>query len=556
MYREARTPSGAWVCHMSAVLLAASVGVPFLLWVAACVPSWRRTVSLTLPIAPLPALAAALLSTPGASVPLPWLMLGGSWALDDTRRPLLAAMALVWCIGGWFALESPSLATKRCDVAWPWLFSLVGNVWLALAMDIGGFYSGFAMMSFGAYALIVLGDGVHTRAAGKRYLIYTVIGEMALLVGLLGASIAGAGHVLRDVPSAVAASPHALWITLALLIGFGVKAALFGVHGWLRMTYAMAPAPVRVVLGGAMINAGVLGWLLTLPIGLITLDPLGTWLILLGLFAAIFGAARGLPLGHAPFVLGWSSVSQIGLLTVLLGAALASGNAGFLPVITLYAAHHGVAKGALFAGSDETMPVRSASRRWLLLPALALAGAPFTSGAAAKLAMKAEMALIDLTWADPWLSVAAVGTTLLMVRVLWCTERMAGDSARTPIAWWLALGAVATGVWWWPLADAVQSGAHYVVALGWPIAVGVALGAVGWSRYTPAPTVFGQRSVIHSRDDRAPATSKDSAVSPTATRTAGAERASVWDARLRSAIPVLLGVLLLVVVAALRARAT
>ncbi len=541
---------------MNAMLFAASVGVPFLLWVAACVPAWRRTVALTLPIAPLPALAAAMLSSPGTSVPVPWLMLGGTWALDGTRRPLLAAMALVWCIGGWFALESPSLATKRHAVAWPWLFSLTGNLWLALATDIGGFYSGFAMMSFGAYALIMLGDGVHTRAAGRLYLIYTVIGEMALLGGLLAASIAGAGNQLGDVPSAVAASPHALWITMALLVGFGVKAALFGVHGWLRMTYAMAPAPVRVVLGGAMINAGVLGWLLTLPIGLTTLDPLGPWLIVLGLFAAIYGAARGVPLGYAPFVLGWSSVSQMGLITVLLGAALASGNSGFIPVITLYAAHHGVAKGALFAGSDETLSVRPAYRRWLLLPALALAGAPFTSGAAAKLSMKAEFAMIELTWADPWLSVAAVGTTLLMVRVFWSTERMAGEAMRTPLSWWLALGSVATAVWWLPLAADVQSGASYLVTLGWPIAAGVALGALAWSRHTPRPTVFGERSAIQSVDVQVPAKSKDSDVSPRPVSTAGAERASAWDARLRSAIPVLLGVVLLVVVAALMTHAT
>lgn len=541
---------------VSALLLAASVGVPFLLWVAACVPAWRRSVSLTLPIAPLPALAAAMLCTPGTTVPMPWLLLGGTWALDPTRRLLLVAMALVWCFGGWFALESPSLVARRHAVVWPWLFSLTGNLWLAVATDLGGFYSGFAMMSFGAYALIVLGDDVHTRAAGKRYLIYTVIGEMALLGGLLAASIAGAGNRLGDVPSAVAASPHALWITLALLAGFGVKAALYGLHGWVRMTYAVAPAPVRVVLGGAMINAGVLGWLLTLPIGLITLDPLGTWLIGLGLFAAIYGAARGVLLGHAPFVLGWSSVSQMGLLTVLVGAALATGHAGFVPVIALYAAHHGVAKGALFAGSDETLPVRPAYRRWLLLPALALAGAPFTSGAAAKLAMKTELALIDLTWADPWLSVAAVGTTLLMVRVLWCTERLGGETTRTPVAWWLALGTVASGVWWWPVATDVQSGAHYAVALGWPIGVGVMLGVIGWSRYTPIPMVFGQRATSRSPSEQAPSTASHADVSPPAIGGAAAARASRWDTRLRAAIPVLLGILLLAVVAALRAHAT
>jgi hydrogenase-4 component B len=544
---------------MSALLLAASVAVPCLLWIVACVPRWQRVATLALPIAPLPALAAALLVAPGTTLDLPWLMLGGTWALDDTRRTLLAAMSLMWCVGGWFALESPDTCTRLPRLVWPWLFTLTGNVWLAVATDIGGFYSGFAMMSFGAYALIVLRDDRPAHAAGTHYLWYTIVGEMALLGGLIAASIAGAGNRLSDVPSAVAASPHALWITLALLVGFGVKAALFGLHGWLRMTYAMAPAAVRVVLGGAMINAGVLGWLLTLPIGLITLDPLGTWLARLGLAAALYGAARGVMLGHAPVVLGWSSVSQMGLITMLVGVALSNGDLVFVPAIALYAAHHGIAKGALFAGSDHTISVRALHRRWLVLPALALVGAPFTSGAAAKLSMKAALGAAEVAWPLPWLTAAAIGTTLLMVRVLWCTERMAGDGQRWPIAWMLALVTVVSAIWWLPLGVAADTGAGSLVALTWPIAIGVAIGALGWSRYTPQLTAsLGVAAV--DRNATAPDTATSPDTTPAASRANGAhleaERAARADTLLRRALPMLMGVLLLAVVAALWARAT
>jgi len=538
------------------------VATPFLLWIVACVPRWKAAAALMLPIAPLPALAAAMLVAPGTGVEVPWLMLGGTWALDDTRRPLLAAMALMWCVGGWLVLESPTIRARLQRVAWPWLFTLTGNMWLAVATDIGGFYSGFAMMSFGAYTLIVWRDDGPTRAAGAQYLAYTVLGEMALLGGLLAASISGAGNRLADVPSAVAASPHSLWITLALLAGFGVKAALFGLHGWLRMTYAVAPAAVRVVLGGAMINAGVLGWLLSLPIGLITLEPLGSWLARLGLAAALYGAARGMMHGHAPVVLGWSSVSQMGLITMLVGVALSSGEPSFAAVIALYAAHHGLAKGALFAGSDELLSVRAAHRRWLLLPALALAGAPFTSGAAAKLAMKAELGAAGISWPLPWLTAAAIGTTLLMVRVLWCTERMTGDGSRWPVAWLLALGATATGVWWLPLASAPETGAGSAFALAWPIVAGVVIGAIGWSRSTPRASVAASwpwrrvETPEPSAADSVGAAKAGTAAVRTHRARGLAERAERVDTRLRSALPVVMGALLLVVVAALWARAT
>lgn len=547
---------------MSAALLAASVVTPFVLWIVSCVPRWRRTAAFMLPIAPLPALAAAMLVPHGTGMDLPWLMLGGTWALDDTRRPLLAAMALMWCVGGWFVLESPAIRARLQRIAWPWLFTLTGNMWLAVATDISGFYSGFAMMSFGAYTLIVWRHDGPARAAGAQYLAYTVFGEMALLSGLVAASIAGAGNRLADVPSAVAASPHAVWITLALLAGFGVKAALFGLHGWLRMTYAVAPAAVRVVLGGAMINAGVLGWLLSLPIGLITFEPLGSWLARLGLAAALYGAVRGVIHAHAPVVLGWSSVSQMGLITMLVGVALSSGEPSFIGVIALYAAHHGLAKGALFAGSDASLSVRAAHRRWLLLPALALAGAPFTSGAAAKLAMKAELGVAGISWPLPWLSAAAIGTTLLMVRVLWCTERMTGDGSRWPVAWLLALGASATGVWWLPLGSVPETGAGSAFALAWPIVAGVVIGAIGWSTYTPRASVAASWPWRRFETTTpAPAEAVGAAKAGTsAVRTdngrARGERAERADTQLRSALPVVMGAMLLVVVAALWARAT
>jgi hydrogenase-4 component B len=547
---------------MSATLLAASVVTPFLLWIVSCVPRWRGATAFMLPIAPLPALVAAMLVPDGTGMDLPWLMLGGSWALDDARRPLLASMALMWCVGGWFVLESPTIRARLLRIAWPWLFTLTGNMWLAVATDIGGFYSGFAMMSFGAYTLIVWRDDGPARAAGAQYLAYTVFGELALLGGLLAASSAGAGNRLADVPGAVAASPHAVWITLALLTGFGVKAALFGLHGWLRMTYAVAPAAVRVVLGGAMINAGVLGWLLSLPIGLITVEPLGSWLARLGLAAALYGAVRGVSSADASVVLGWSSVSQMGLITMLVGVGLSTGEPSFIGVIAVYAAHHGLAKGALFTGSDQRLFVRAAHRRWLLLPALALAGAPFTSGAAAKLAMKAELGAAGISWPLPWLTAAAIGTTLLMVRVLWCTERMTGDGARWPVAWLLALGATATGVWWLPLDAAPETGAGSAFSLAWPIVAGVVIGAIGWSRYTPRASVTAAWPWRHfeTTEPAAADAVRAAKVGTSAVRTgsghARRERAERADTRLRSVLPVVMGAILLAVVAALWTRAT
>ena len=104
--------------------------------------------------------------------------------------------------------------------------------------------------------------------------------------------------------------------------------------------------------------------------------------------------------------------------------------------IALHGLHHALAKNAHFPGVTGT--AASARLRALfpigqILPALALAGAPLTSGALAKLYMKATTGSLPAQL--PWLlSIAAVGTTCLMLRFLWSIQQMpqTADSHESP----------------------------------------------------------------------------------------------------------------------------
>jgi hydrogenase-4 component B len=555
---------------VSGVLLAAAVAVPALLTLLALVPPWRSRLVPVLPLAPLPALLAALLVPEDTTLSVPWLLLGGTWALDAVRRLLLAQMALVWALGALVAARHADTAPRLPTLTLPWLLTLTGATWVALAHDIAGFYSAFALLSFGAYPLVVARGGPDTVPAGRRYLVYTVGAEMALLVGLLGASARGAGQSLAGVASVLTAAreePVGLLLLLALLIGFGVKSALLGVHGWLPATYTVAPAPVRVVLGGALINAGVLGWLVTLPLGAAAFPTVGTPLVAVGLLAAIGGALRGTLLARVPTMLGWSSVSQMGLVTLLLGVALVSERPESAAVLALYAVQHGLAKGALFAGSAAHWPLPLAGRWLLLVPALALAGAPLTSGAVAKLGLKQLLTDAGLSALVPWTSVAAIGTTLLLTRVWWQVLANTG-AADTPPAdtrsaggvgdwpWPLFVLAVASAVWWWPVPIARDAGVSSALALGWPLVAGVlaalalrrwlpivatiSSGAPGQSAHSAPPSPVPHTPVTHTADESSPRRgASDPSAVPEDQRPDRSERAELL---LRRALPWGLGV--------------
>jgi len=90
-------------------------------------------------------------------------------------------------------------------------------------------------------------------------------------------------------------------------------------HFWLPLAHPVAPTPASAVLSGAMIKAGLLGWLLTLPLSETALPQWGTLMIMVGALASIGAALIGVCQHQAKAVLAYSSISQMGLITIMVG---------------------------------------------------------------------------------------------------------------------------------------------------------------------------------------------------------------------------------------------
>jgi formate hydrogenlyase subunit 3/multisubunit Na+/H+ antiporter MnhD subunit len=256
-------------------------------------------------------------------------------------------------------------------------------------------------------------------------------------------------------------------MTFALLfVGFGVKIGALPFHSWMMPAYQATPIPVAAALAGSMVNAGILGWLRFLPLGHTSSPEGGVLFIIAGAVAALYGVITGLGKRQAGAVLGGSSISQMGLITVIFGMGLLDKNAGILavPVLIIYVVHHSLAKSSLFLGYDlierQGKNVSHLQLTALLLPALALAGLPFTSGAIAKTAFK-ELAL---SLGEPWSTlstfffpVTAMTTTLLMLHfmvVIRCNKGKEKPGRRTSrIIFALSLLTVAMTLWLWPAAS-------------------------------------------------------------------------------------------------------
>lgn len=401
---------------------------------SADLPGWHAGL---LVIASVPALAAAWLVPVGASLSLPWLFLGTELGLDETSRVFLWFSALLWLAAGIYAAQQLRCGGAARRFHGLFLLAMGGNLWLIFGQDLFSFYAGFALMGLACYGLIIH-DGRDTALkAGRVYLVMTLFGEVSLFAALV--LIAQQTGTVVPTPEDLAAI-DALAVSL-LLIGLGVKAGLVPLHLWLPTAYAAAPTPVSAVLGSAMIKVALLGWLRFLPLGTATLPELGAVIAVLGLISLFYALPIGLVQSDAKALLGYSSISKMGLAVLLIGLILMQ--PGLAPTgvaaLTLFAAYHALVKGGLFLGVGLRQDALRSG--WvgfvvlsgLALLALALASAPFTSGALSKYVMKPLLDTSPWPWLPAAMVVVAVGTTLLMARLFWV---LVGLPSREPMPRW------------------------------------------------------------------------------------------------------------------------
>lgn len=382
--------------------------------------AWRASLVV---IGALPALAAAWLVPVGSTWSLPWLFLGTELGLDETSRIFLLFSAILWLAAGIYAAQHIRCAERSRGFHALYLLAMAGNLWLILGQDLFSFYAGFALMGLACYGLIIHDARPGALEAGRVYLVMTLIGEVCLFAALV--LIAQQTESLSPTATDLA-SIDALAVSL-ILIGLGVKAGLFPLHLWLPTAYAEAPTPASAILGSAMIKVALLGWLRFLPLGTATLPELGAAIAMLGLVSLFYSLPIGLVQSDAKALLGYSSISKMGLAVLLLGLILMQPSlapAG-ITALTLFAAYHALVKGGLFLGIGLRQEAKR--RSWaavgvvigLAILALTLASAPFTSGALSKYLMKPILNASPWPWLPAAMVVAAVATTLLMARFVW-----------------------------------------------------------------------------------------------------------------------------------------
>ncbi|WP_394842308.1 oxidoreductase [Pendulispora brunnea] len=244
--------------------------------------------------------------------------------------------------------------------AWPAFNLLVASmVLVVVARHALLFLFAWEAMSLSAYVLVTLEHHEsEVRRAGWVYLIATHIGTACLvaLFLLLGKSVQGFDLVPGTHPTA-----SALLFGLAV-VGFGVKAGFVPFHVWLPEAHAAAPSHVSALMSGVMIKMGFYGLLRMV----LVLGPPSAWwgpvLMIIGFLGALLGISLAFYQRDLKRVLAYSSVENMGLITLGMGTGLWGLTSGRPHVAVLgvssallHVWNHTLMKGLMFLGAGSIL---------------------------------------------------------------------------------------------------------------------------------------------------------------------------------------------------------
>ena len=263
-------------------------------------------------------------------------------------------------------------------------------VWILIEGDVFGFLLAWEAMSISSYMLVNFEhEREGTRQAGYLMLAMGEAGFIAVaIVFLLLAVRAGSWQFSELKAAAIGLGPVSRWIVFLLtFFGFGVKAGLVPVNAWLPRAHPAAPANVSAILSGVILNLGLYG-IIRVNFQLVPVSSVSVGLVMLltGTVSALVGILYATTETDLKGVLAHSSIENIGIVTLGLGAGVIFAALGrpLLSGMALIAAfyhmlNHSFYKALLFLGAgsvDEHTGTRDLDRLGGLMRVM-----PWTAGA-------------------------------------------------------------------------------------------------------------------------------------------------------------------------------
>ncbi len=353
--------------------------------------------------------------------------------LDPMGGVFAGLIALLWPLAILYSFEYMKHEGRRKMFFAYYVMTYGVTAGIALAGNLVTLYLCYEMLTLVTFPLVLFPMTKEAKRASRRYLYYSIGGAAFAFIGLvfvLSYSVTGntgflPGGVLN--PEITGARRNLLLLAYVLaFFGFGVKAALFPLHGWLPRA-TVAPTPVTALLHAvAVVKSGAFAILRFTYFSYGTTFLRGSWAqwVVMGaaLITIAFGSTMAVREIHWKRRLAYSTVSNLSY--ILFGAALMSplGLAAALSHLVIHAfmkicsffcagaVMHQTGKTQVYEldGMGRKMPVVFGC---LTVASLSLMGIPLFGGFISKWNL-AGAAFVCGSQAGIWLAYAGVGVIL------------------------------------------------------------------------------------------------------------------------------------------------
>lgn len=200
-----------------------------------------------------------------------------------------------------------------------------------LAQDFILFYVAFDVTLVAMYFLIALWGGERRRYAALKFFLYTLIGSLPVLLGIIALFLASEPstfdmiRLAQEQPLGGAGAGASL-VFLAFFVGFAIKTPVVPFHTWLPAAHVEAPTAGSVLLAGVLLKLGTYG-LVRVNLQMLP-DPFAEYALpvaLLGLASVLHGALVALAQTDLKRMIAYTSVNHMGYVVIGVAAAAAAG---------------------------------------------------------------------------------------------------------------------------------------------------------------------------------------------------------------------------------------
>lgn len=277
-----------------------------------------------------------------------------SFALDNIGRVFLAAVLILYTCTAFYAFEYMKMEENRPVFFAFFYVSLGALIAVCASANLVTVYFCFEMATLTTVPLVLHEGTKDAIAAGMKYMFYSIGGALMGLFGVFFVYFYGmAGREFRagGFLNTASVSGHETILLIAVfaaIVGFGTKAGMYPMHGWLPTAHPIAPAPASALLSGIIAKAGVIVVIRLVYYSVGAEFIRGTWVqyawMILAMITIFMGSMMAFLEKNMKKRLAYSTVSQISYIMLALSMLSEGGLQGAL----LHVVSHASSKGCLF----------------------------------------------------------------------------------------------------------------------------------------------------------------------------------------------------------------